>query len=65
MTEKTIKNLFDFQRFVINSNLDKIIQDTQSRMPSAFSEDELSFVNAAGAPEIMAYTGEKDPLDQD
>ena len=64
MTEQTLKNLFDFQRFSRNSSLEKIIQDTQSRMPSALSDDELAYVSAAGAPEIMAYTGEKDPLDQ-
>ena len=64
MTEQTLKNLFDFQRFSRSSGLEKIIQDTQSRMPSARSEDKLAYVSAAGAPEIMAYTGEKDPLDQ-
>lgn len=62
MTEKTLKNLFDFQRFAINSSLEKIIQDTQSRIPSALSENELSFVNAAGVPEIMGLQsgGESD-----
>ena len=59
-----LKTLFDFQRFINNKELHALIGDTQSRMPSALSEDELAFVNAAGAPEIMAYTGEKDPLDQ-
>ena len=58
-----LKTLFDFQRFANNEKLNALIRDTQSRMPSALTEDELSFVNAAGAPEIMAYTGEKDPLD--
>ena len=58
-----LKTLFDFQRFANNETLNALIRDTQSRTPSALTEDELSFVNAAGAPEIMAYTGEKDPLD--
>ena len=58
-----LKTLFDFQRFANNETLNALIRDTQSRMPSALTEDELSFVNAAGAPKIMAYTGEKDPLD--
>lgn len=48
-----LKTLFDFQRFANNEKLSALIQDTQSRMPSALSEDELAFVNAAGVPEIM------------
>ena len=52
-----LKTLFDFQRFEKNSNLEKIIQDTQSRLPSALSEDDLAYVNAAGAPEIIGLLG--------
>ena len=51
----TLKDLFDFQRFANNEKLNALIQDTQSRIPSSLSEDELSFVNAAGVPEIMGY----------
>ena len=64
MTEQTLKNLFDFQRFEKNNRLESLISSTQSHFPVSLSEDELAYVNAAGAPEIMAYTGEKDPLDQ-
>lgn len=51
----TLKDLFDFQRFANNEKLNALIQDTQSRLPSSLSEEELSFVNAAGVPEIMGY----------
>ena len=51
----TLKDLFDFQRFTNNEKLNALIQDTQSRLPSSLSEEELSFVNAAGIPEIMGY----------
>lgn len=32
-----------------------MIQDTQSRQASSLSENELSYVNAAGIFEIMGY----------
>ena len=57
MTEQVLKRLFDFQRFARNNKLDAIIEDTLSRQNSALSEHELSYVNAAGIPEIMGFTG--------
>ena len=64
MIEKKLRTLFDFQKFINNENMSSLISSTQSHLPVSLSEDELAYVNAAGAPEIMAYTGEKDPMDQ-
>ena len=58
-----LKTLFDFQRFANNPKLEKIIRGTESRLPASLSEDELSFVNAAGVPEMMEYKRE-DPWEQ-
>ena len=64
MIEKKLRTLFDFQKFINNEKMSSLISSTQSHFPVSLSEDELAYVNAAGAPEIMAYTGEKDPMDQ-
>lgn len=53
MTEQVLKSLFDFQRFARNQKLDALIRDTESRHVSSLSESELSYVNAAGVPEMM------------
>ena len=54
MTEQVLKRLFDFQRFSPNNRLEALIQDTDSRQTTTLSESELSFVNAAGVPEMMS-----------
>lgn len=48
--ERKIKNIFEFQRFSSNKKLEALIAQTQSRY-TALNEDDLGFVNAAGAPE--------------
>ena len=48
--EKKLKKLFDYQRFEKNERLEKIIKETESRYGGELSDDELSFVNAAGEP---------------
>jgi len=53
MTEQMIRRLFDFHRFSPSNKLEALIQDTDSRQFSALSESELSYVNAAGVPEMM------------
>ena len=55
MTEQILRTLFDFQRFSRNRRLEVLIQDTESRQASALSESELSYVNAAGIPEMMGF----------
>lgn len=46
--EKTLKRLFDFQKFSGNARLSEVIADTESRYNNALSDDELGAVNAAG-----------------
>ena len=46
--ERTVKNLFDFQRFKQNVRLDSIIRNTENRYASALSDDDLEWVSAAG-----------------
>lgn len=46
--EKTLKRLFDYQKFSGNSRLEAMIRDTESRYDSVLSDDDLEYVNAAG-----------------
>ena len=48
--EKKLKKLFDYQRFERNERLEKLISETESRYAKNLSDDDLSFVNAAGEP---------------
>lgn len=48
----SLSRLFDLQRFAPNDRLAKIISDTESRYGAALSDDELTFVNAAGEAEL-------------
>ncbi len=48
--EKTLKALFDFQRFSGNSRLAEIISDTEKRYDNTLSDDDLENVSAAGEP---------------
>ncbi len=50
---KILSRLFDLQRFSQNSHLAKIIRDTESRYGAALSDDDLTFVNAAGDSESV------------
>ena len=47
--EKTLKRLFDYQKFSGNSRLEAMIRDTESRYDSVLSDDDLEYVNAAGS----------------
>ena len=51
--ENKLSRLFDYQKFSGNDALADIINDVESRYPSAkeLSDDDLFFVNAAGAVE--------------
>lgn len=46
--EDILRALFDYQRFVGNASLNKIISDTESRYGAIISDDELESVSAAG-----------------
>ena len=48
MTENTLKQLFEYQKFEKNSRLAAMIADTESRYNRALNDDDLSFVAAAG-----------------
>lgn len=66
MIERTLRNLFDYQRFINNEKLNAQIADTQSHLPVSLSKGELAFVNAAGIPEIMgleSHDGSEDKND--
>lgn len=53
MIEQTLRSLFDFQKFTGNKALQNLIHDTDSRYSHSLSEEELSYVNAAGVPAMM------------
>lgn len=46
--ERFLKNIFDFQRFIPNAELEKLIIQTEKRYGECISDDELKYVNAAG-----------------
>ena len=47
--EKKLRQMMDYQRFENNPALSKIISDAESRFAAMeLSDDDLSFVNAAG-----------------
>ena len=48
MTENTLKQLFEYQKFEKNSRLAAMIADTESRYNRALNDDDLFFVAAAG-----------------
>lgn len=45
-----LETLFDFQKFEHNSKLDQMIEETENRYGTEISDDDLSFVSAAGLP---------------
>ena len=46
--DKTIKALFDYQKFEGNSRLAAMIADTEKRYAVQLDDADLEFVNAAG-----------------
>ena len=57
-TEQKLKKLFDYQRFEKNSKLENLIRETENRYYTELSDDDLSFVNAAGETDTGAgFTG--------
>ncbi len=52
--EKTLKRLFDYQRFADNKRIADMIADTESRYNAVpLSDDMLEFVSAAGEADIQ------------
>ena len=63
--ERTLKSLFDFQKFEGNSDLQKVIDSTHSRYAvRELSLDEMEGVAAAGIPEINNQKTGKDADDK-
>lgn len=60
--EKTLKRLFDFQKFSGNTRLAEITADTEKRYENTLSDDALEAVNAAGEL-IPPYICEDKPDD--
>lgn len=59
LTEKKLKGLFDYQTFRRSRRLEAIIADTERRYgASELSEEDLSFVSAAG--DIQSLLTEKE-----
>ena len=46
--EKKLQELFAYQKFECNPELDRLIRETEERYPVALSDDELEQVSAAG-----------------
>lgn len=46
--ENKLNKLFDYQRFEGNKRLEKLISEAESRYAAQLSDDDLSFVCAAG-----------------
>ncbi len=68
MENKTLKNLFDFQKFNENPLLAELIADTEKRYSAStastkvveeLSEDSLDMINAAGVPNPRGPNKEK------
>ena len=61
--EKKLSRLFDYQKYAKNSELADILDDVDSRYPQAreLSDDELSFVAAAGVAEDSINAKNKRP----
>lgn len=46
--EKTLKSLFEYQKFEQNKELAQMIAKTESKYEAALSDEELDMINAAG-----------------
>ncbi len=56
---RTLKRLFDYQRFENNSRLGGMIYGLRGGMQE-LSDDDLMFLNAAGVPEISGMDDDAD-----
>lgn len=51
--EKKLRQLFDFQKFAAEPNLQSVIDDVHSRYAAReLNMDEMEFVSAAGVPQL-------------
>ena len=63
--ERTLKSVFDFQKFEGNSDLQRVIDSTHSRYAvRELNMDEMEWVSAAGIPEGINRKTGKDADDK-
>lgn len=62
--EKKLKQMFDYQAFSGNKEIDRMMKEAETRYGSALSDDDLFFVNAAGT-DIDLDREKKDQKDDD
>ncbi len=66
MTENTLYQAFDLQRFVGNERLQNVIKKSHARMAAReLSDDDLDLVTAAGTPEMLGLFGGEGSEDKD
>ncbi|MBR4718869.1 MAG: hypothetical protein IKP31_01360 [Lachnospiraceae bacterium] len=52
--EEKLRRLFDFQRFIVNEDLQEVIDSVEARHTKAMlTDDELDYVAAAGDPYLV------------
>ncbi len=57
LAQAGLEALFDFQRFWKNPHLEALAEETVDRYCLELSDEELTFVSAAGEPEAMSFAG--------
>lgn len=62
--EKKLKQMFDYQAFSGNKEIDRMLKEAETRYGSALSDDDLFFVSAAGT-DIDLDREKKDQKDDD
>ena len=59
--ERTLKALFDFQKYEGNSDLQQVIDSVHARYAAReLSMDEMEWVSAAGIPDHPVQKGQQD-----
>ncbi len=58
--EEKLRRLFIFQEFMQDEKLKEITDDVEKRYSNKLTDDELSFVNAAGS--VISRENKKDKL---
>ena len=59
--ERTLKALFDFQKYEGNSDLQQVIDSVHARYAAReLSMDEMEWVSAAGIPDLPVQKGQQD-----
>lgn len=62
--EKKLKQMFDYQAFSGNKDIERMMKEAESRYAVALSDDDLFLVNAAGT-DVDHDAGKKDGKEKD